>query len=286
MHTSTKFALALTCMASAWATAFSQSQHPLYTFPLGVEGYTFRRSFPLDATKTLDTIQMMGFTELEGSAGKMAPDAFREQCKVRGITIPSTGASYEELLKAPDSVARRAKLLGARYVMCAWIPHTDGVLTFADASKAVSDFNAMGKYLSDQGLIFCYHAHGYEFQPYQDGTLLDYIIKNTNPTYVSFEMDIFWIQFGGGDPVALLKKYGRRWKLIHLKDLRKGAVKNLTGQTAAENNVPLGSGEIDIPGVLTQAKRLGISHYFIEDESNREDEYVPQSIQYLKNLKE
>jgi sugar phosphate isomerase/epimerase len=145
--------------------------------------------------------------------------------------------------------------------MCAWIPHTDGVLTFADASKAVSDFNAMGKYLSDQGLIFCYHAHGYEFQPYQDGTLLDYIIKNTNPTYVSFEMDIFWIQFGGGDPVALLKKYGRRWKLIHLKDLRKGAVKNLTGQTAAENNVPLGSGEIDIPGVLTQAKRLGISHY-------------------------
>ena len=66
-----------------------------------------------------------------------------------------------------------------------------------------------GKILKENGLTFCYHAHGYEFQPYENGTLLDYIIKNTNPEYVSFEMDVFWIQFGGGDPVALLKKYGR-----------------------------------------------------------------------------
>jgi sugar phosphate isomerase/epimerase len=190
------------------------------------------------------------------------------------------------LLKSPDSVAYRAKLLGAKYVMCAWIPHDHGVLSLENASKAVSDFNNMGRYMSQQGLIFCYHAHGYEFQPYQDGTLLDYIVKNTNPSYVSFEMDIFWIQFGGGDPVALLKKYGDRWKLIHLKDLRRGAVKDLTGQTSPENDVPLGTGQIDIPGVLKESKRLGISHYFIEDESNREMEFVPQSIKYLKSLKE
>jgi len=96
----------------------------------------------------------------------------------------------------------RAKALGSKYVMCAWIPHQDGVLTIDDAKKAVEVFNKAGKYLKENGLIFCYHAHGYEFQPYQDGTLLDYIVKNTNPDYVSFEMDIFWIQFGGGDPVA------------------------------------------------------------------------------------
>ena len=54
---------------------------------------------------------------------------------------------------------------------------------------------------------------------------MDYIINNTNPEYVSFEMDLLWVQFGGGDPVQLLKKYGNRWKLVHLKDLRKGAKK-------------------------------------------------------------
>ena len=85
--------------------------------------------------------------------------------------------------------------------MCAWIPHSGGVLTFDNAKQAVADFNKAGKYLSERGLIFCYHAHGYEFQPYGDGTLLDYIIQNTDPRYVSFEMDIMWITFGGGDPV-------------------------------------------------------------------------------------
>ncbi len=69
-------------------------------------------------------------------------------------------------------------------------------------------------------------------------------------------MDIFWVQFGGGDPVSLLKKYGNRWQLLHLKNMRKGTVKDLTGNTSTENDVPLGTGEIDIPGILKAAKKL------------------------------
>jgi sugar phosphate isomerase/epimerase len=91
----------------------------------------------------------------------------------------------------------RAKALGSTYVMCAWIPHENGVLTLDNAKKAVEDFNRAGKILKDNGLTFCYHPHGYEFQAHESGTLLDYIIKHTNTEYVSFEMDIFWIQFGG-----------------------------------------------------------------------------------------
>ncbi len=170
--------------------------------------------------------------------------------------------------------------------LCVWIPHNNGLLTFENAKKAVDDFNRIGKLLKENGLIFCYHAHGYEFQPYGNEYLLDYLIKNTNPDYVSFEMDVFWIQFGGGDPVALLKKYGDRWKLIHLKDMRKGTIKNLTGLSSPENDVPLGTGEIDIPGILKEAKKIGIKHYFIEDESNFVNEHVTQSITYLKSLNE
>jgi sugar phosphate isomerase/epimerase len=216
----------------------------------------------------------------------MPPEDFKKLCDERGIGIPSTGASYEELVKSPDSVAYRAKILGAKYVMCAWIPHDHGVLSFENAKKAVEDFNRIGKFLREQGLVFCYHAHGYEFQPYENGTLLDYIFKNTDPDYVSFEMDVFWIQFGGGDPVSLLKKYGKRWKLIHLKDMRKGTEKNLTGLTAPQNDVPLGTGEIDIPSILKEAKKIGIVHYFIEDESDQVNQQVRESIQYLKSLKE
>ncbi len=266
--------------------AFAQKDQPLYTAPLGVEAYTFRKSFPLDVAKTLDTVKMMGFTEIEGGGNRMTPEAFRKLCDERGISIPSIGVGYDQLVKSPDSIIYRAKVLGAKYVMCAWIPHKDGVLTIDDAKKATEDFNKAGKILKDNGLIFCYHAHGYEFQPFENGTLLDYIFNHTNPEFVSFEMDIFWMQFGGGDPVALLKKYGNRWKLMHLKDMRKGTIKDLTGGTSVENDVTLGTGEINIPAILKQAKKIGITHYFIEDESNYVNEHVPQSILYLKSLKE
>lgn len=263
-----------------------KNKKPLYTASFGVQAYTFRKSFPVDVAATLDTIRMMGFTELEGGGGRMPPEEFKKMCDERGISIPATGTGYEALVKDPQAVADGAKALGAKYVMTAWIPHKNGSFNFENAKKAVEDFNAAGKILKENGITFCYHVHGYEFWPHEKGTLLDYIITNTNPEYVSFEMDVMWVQFGGGDPVALLKKYGDRWKLMHLKDLRKGTKKDLTGLTSPENDVPLGTGEIDIPGILKQAKKVGIKHYFIEDESSHVSTQVPQSVAYLKSLKE
>jgi sugar phosphate isomerase/epimerase len=282
----TRFILVASLAITLLFNEIASAQKPLYTAPLGVQTYTFRRSIGNDPAKVLDTIKMLGFTEVEGGGGRIAPEDFKKLCDERGISIPSTGADYGQLVSAPDSVVMREKALGAKYVMCAWIPHENGVLTLENAKKAVDDFNKAGKFLKDNGLILCYHAHGYEFQPYEDGTLLDYIVKNTNPEYVSFEMDIFWIQFGGGDPVALLKKYGDRWKLMHLKDMRKGIKKDLTGGTSQENDVAFGTGQMDIPAILREAKKAGIKHYFIEDESSNILEQLPISIAYLKGLKE
>jgi sugar phosphate isomerase/epimerase len=262
---------------------FAQNGKPLYTAPLGVEAYTFRVGFSKDIPSTLDTIQRLGFTEMEGTTAGRGADSFRVLCDARGIALVSYGAGYEQLVKSPDSIAVVANAVGAKYVMCAWIPHTS-LFNIDDAKKAVEHFNRMGKILKEKGLTFCYHAHGYEFQTYENGTLLDYIIKNTNPKWVSFEMDIFWIRFGGGDPVTLLKTYGDRWKLMHLKDLKKGAKTNSSGLSTPDNDVPLGEGELDIPAILKEAKRIGIKHYFIEDESNQESTHVRQSIRYLKSL--
>jgi sugar phosphate isomerase/epimerase len=275
----------ITSILSLNETIFAQKDKPLYTAPLGIEAYTFRIGFSGDPIATLDTIQKMGFTEMEGNSAGMSAADFKKSCDVRGISIVATGAGYDQLVKSPDSVVELAKLLGAKYLMCAWVPHKAG-FNIEDAKKAVEDFNKAGKILKEHGLIFCYHAHGYEFPAYETGTLLDYMIKNTNPEYVSFEMDIFWIQFGGGDPVTLLKQYGNRWKLMHLKDLRKGAKKTPAGFTTPDNDVILGTGELDIPAILQEAKKIGITHYFIEDESKQPYVQVPQSIRYLKSLNE
>jgi sugar phosphate isomerase/epimerase len=262
------------------------AQKPLFTAPIGVQTYTFRRSIGNDPAKVLDTIKMMGITEIEGGGGRMPPEEFKKLCDERGLSIPSTGTSYDQLVNKTDSVVYRAKALSAKYVMCAWIPHKTGNFNFENAKKAVEDFNKAGKILKENGLTFCYHAHGYEFWPHEGGTLLDYIIQNTNPEYVSFEMDIMWIHFGGGDPADLLKKYGDRWKLMHVKDLKKGTMKDLTGLTSPENDVAVGTGELDILAIIREAKKVGIKHYFIEDESSNITTQVPQSIKYLKSLKE
>jgi len=262
------------------------AQKPLYTAPFGVQTYSFRRSIGTDPAKVLDTIKKMGITEIESGSGRLTPQEFKKLCDERGISIPSTGAGYEELVNKADSVVYKAKALGAKYVMCAWIPHKSGSFNLENAKKAVEDFNRAGKILKENGLTLCYHPHGYEFWPHEDGTLLDYIIKNTNPEYVSFEMDIMWIHFGGGDPAGLLKKYGDRWKLMHVKDLKKGTKKDLTGGTSTENDVAVGTGELDMPAIIKEAKKVGIKHYFIEDESSRIIEQIPQTIAYLKSLKE
>ncbi|XOV93327.1 MAG: sugar phosphate isomerase/epimerase family protein [Bacteroidota bacterium] len=259
---------------------------PLYIVPLGIQDYTFRNSFPNGIEATLDTIAEMGFTELEGGPkGDLTPEEYRKLCEDRGIKIVGTGAGFNELEEDPMAVVERAKALGASYVMCAGIPRAErGNFKLEEAQKAVEVFNKAGKVLKENGIIYTYHVHGFEFQPYMDGTLMDYLIQNTNPDDVSFEMDILWTHFGGGDPVALLEKYGDRWKLLHVKDLKKGTPKDKTGGTSVENDVVLGTGELDIPSILKASNKIGIKHMFIEDESPQPSVQVPQSIAYLKSL--
>lgn len=259
------------------------AQKPLYKAPLGVQMYTFRNHLPKSVPATLDSVKAFGFTEIETGVPKgMTAEAFRKLCDERGLSIPSTGAGYEQLVYNIDQVIQTAKALGAKYVMCAWIPHQGDEFTIKEAEKAVADFNKAGKTLAENGLIFCYHDHGYEFRPYESGTLMDYLIQKTDPKYVSFEMDVLWTIHGGGDPVALLKKYKKRWKLMHLKDLKQGVKGDLSGHTPAENDVPLGTGQANFPEILKAAKKAGIKHYFIEDESEKEMVNIRKSIAFLK----
>jgi len=266
---------------------YAQKGKPLFPQTPGMEAYTYRESFKKDVAATLDTIKALGITELESSPNPngLSPEAFHKMLDERNMTCPVIGAGYEDIVKDPAEVARKAKVLGAKYVMVAWIPHKKE-FTLEDAQKAAADFNRVGKVLQENGITFCYHNHGYEFQPYKNGTLFDYLAENTDPKYVSFEMDMLWAFHGGQDPIKLLNKYGNRWKLLHLKDLRKGVKGDLTGNTPTVNDVVLGTGQLDVPAILKAAKKVGVKHYFIEDESPQWYKQVPQTMSYLKSLKE
>jgi sugar phosphate isomerase/epimerase len=266
---------------------FAQSGKPLFPQHPGVVSYTYRNYFTKDVPGTLDMIKAAGFTDIEFSSlfGKTATE-LKALLDTRGLKCSSFGVNYDDFVNKTDEVAQNAKTLSAQYVRVAGIPHK-GDFTFDEAQKAVADFNRVGKILKEQyGLGFIYHEHGFEFQPYQDGTLYDYIVKNTDPRYVSFELDILWAFFPGQDPAALLIKYGNRYKALHLKDLKKGVKGDFSGGTNQDNDVALGTGQIDIPAVMKAAKKAGVKHYYIEDESNNVLEQVPVSLAYLKSLKQ
>jgi sugar phosphate isomerase/epimerase len=273
-------------LAACAGTVNAQSGAPLFTSPIGVQAYTYRDSWGNGVVPVLDTIKALGITEIEGPNPKgVTPEEFKKLAAERGISIPSIGVDYNLLKTNPNDVITLAKTFGATYVMVAWIPHGK-TFTIDDAKKAVEDFNNEGKILKESGITLCYHDHGYEFGPYGDGTLFDYIVQNTNPEYVSFEMDIMWTFHGGADPAKLLLKYPTRWKLAHLKDIKKGVANDLTGGTPTINNVALGTGQIDYAAVLKAAKKIGIKHYFIEDESPNHAAQMPVTVAYLRGLKE
>jgi len=98
-------------------------------------------------------------------------------------------------------------------------------------------------------------------------------------------MDVFWVKHPGQDPVALLKKYPGRFPLMHLKDRLRGTEGNQKGEADVETNVVLGAGDVGIADIMRTAKKVGVKHYFIEDESSRSMEQVPQSLAFLKTVK-
>ena len=281
-----KIVLPLCLFISALLGANAQTGGPLFTAPIGVQAYTYRDSWGKGVVPDLDTLKALGITEVEGPGPDIVtPEEFKRLANERGISIPSIGAGYDAVQHDIYDLITLAKTFGATYIMVAWIPH-GATFTIDDAKKAVADFNREGKILKDNGITLCYHTHGYEFGPYGDGTLFDYLVQNTNPDYVSFEMDVMWTFHGGGDPAKLLLKYPNRWKLVHLKDIKKGVANDLTGGTPTINNVALGTGQIDYPAVLAAAKKIGIQHYFIEDESPNHAAQMPVTVAYLRGLKE
>lgn len=262
----------------------------IYSFSqpvIGLQMGSVGKHAKADFTGTLKTLNELGVKELEGGppAG-MDVASYLKLLKENNLTLVAIGANFDSLAINPQKIADRAKSLGAKQVICYWIPHQGDDFTIENAKKGVAVFNQAGEVLKKNGLALGYHAHGYEFRPYEGGTLFDYLAKNMDARYANFQMDVFWIKISGTDPVALLNKYPDRFISMHLKDRLKGTPDSITGHADVEKaNVVLGTGDVDIAAIVKAGHKAGIKYYFIEDESSRQWEQVPQSIAFLKAIR-
>jgi sugar phosphate isomerase/epimerase len=253
---------------------------------LGLQLYSLRNELKADVPGTLKIVRNWGFEEVElADFPAINAEERARALKTAGLRAVSAFYDYERYRDDLPAVIRDARTLGLEYLICGWIPHQK-TLTRADVDRAIADFSKWGAGAVREGLRFAYHIHGFEFEPSQDGTLLDTMLKTTDPQHVDYEMDVFWVTRGGGDPVALLGKYGSRFRLVHLKDMRRGTETGVrTGQAPIESNVVLGTGMIPWPAVLKAAATARVKWYFIEDEHPEAIKQIPQSIEYLRGLK-
>lgn len=252
--------------------------------PVGLQIYSLRSISAENPEEALLLAKEYGFIEVElaGTYGKSNAE-YAALLKKYGLEPIGCHFGFDRFENEPEKVAAEAKELGLKMAGVAWIPH-DGDFDEADCRHAAEVFNRAGKILAAEGIGCYYHNHGYEFKPYKDGkTMFDLFMELTDPAAVTVQMDILWTIFPGQDPVALMKKYPKRFSSLHLKDLKKGVTGNDSGGTDVANDVALGTGQADYPAILKTAQEIGIEHYFIEDESPI---FKTQILESLKNLEQ
>jgi sugar phosphate isomerase/epimerase len=253
--------------------------------PVGLQLYSLRAEFTRNVPATLAKVAAYGIQHVElAGTYNLSPEKFREMLDAHQLKPVSGHFPFARYQTDPEGVAKDAKALRLEYAGCAWIDH-QGEFNEAAARTAIEVFNKAGEVLARHGLKFFYHCHGFEFRPHGEGTFMDLLMKETNPKFVRFEMDVFWVVHPGQDPVKWLEKYPGRWELMHVKDMKKGVQGDFSGKADVTNDVTVGTGQMNWPAILKAAKKSGVKHYFLEDESPTAAEQIPLSKKYLETVK-
>jgi sugar phosphate isomerase/epimerase len=271
-------------LAAAGASALPLTAARLKT--VGVQLYTLRNIIDDKPLEVLQALEQTGFRECEviqGNMEKIWPAL--KQTKLKPVSLHlSTPLFTRDQAKLPAAL-EDAKKRGFSFVVCPYIAPEDrgGV----DVIKRLGEtLNKAGEICAKSGLNLAYHNHAFEFEPAGDGTLLDVLLKTSDPKLVTLELDIMWARVAGVDPVSLLRKYGRRVTLMHLKNVRADVGPQFHEKVPREAFREVGNGAVDIAAVLKAAQAAGVRHYFVEQDQTPGNplDSLKQSYGYLEKL--
>lgn len=243
---------------------------------IGLQLYTVRREMERDLDRTLARVAEIGFDEVEfaGYFGRSAK-AIRAQLDRVGLDAVSTHVDPEVVKNGLDEAIEAAATLGARYVVCAWIPENERSLD--DYRRYAERFNRAGEACRSAGLQFGYHNHDFEFLRAGDVLPFDLLLEETSVDLVKIELDLYWITKGGGSPRKYFDRYPGRFHLLHIKDM---------DQTPARSFADPGRGTIDFPSILAHSEKAGVRHLFVENDEPSGSPFESARIgyEYLKGL--
>ena len=235
----------------------------------GLALYTLRDAMAEDAKGTLETVATDGYLNIEaagydnGLFYNMTPADFKTFTESINLNPVSTHQGAVTLDNADEMIAD-VKTAGFEYFVVPVPPM--GMFTFdAEArtmgmegtAKELTDIlTTLGKKCNEQGLKLLYHNHDFEYKENAEGIVpIEYMLENTDPEFVNFQMDLYWVTKAGADPVAYFEKYPGRFKLWHVKDM------DDQGRFA-----PVGEGTIDFAKILANKDKSGMEYYFVEQD--------------------
>jgi len=262
---------------------------------LGVQLFTLPKLVDTDLKGTLSLIAELGYQEVEffgpyDFSSQLAKDSWNQIKPMLGIqqdafygfeidevvkmlndyglTTPSMHTDLDTLRNGLKKMLDEVSKLNTKYLV---LPAIQEAKNSLDHYKRFADeFNGFGEKMAKYGMQFVYHNHGYEHVEYDGQAPMDYLLQNTETDKVAFELDIFWMQAAGADPIAYLKKYPEKYKLLHLKDASEPFRFSGDGQTADQwmAGFPLmsdpGDGVYDIRAIIETAKKTSVAHYYLE----------------------
>jgi len=249
-----------------------------FGLPIGLQLYSVRELLPKDYEGTLKQIGALGYREVE-AAGYFGhtPQQVKDAMSAAGLRLVSAHYSYDNLSKDFDNILAFNHEAGVDYIICSFpgikdpsriknMSHRAMVNSFTmdDYRWNADHFNKFGEKVKAAGMKFGYHNHTMEFGKQEGLVPLDEMIRLTDPSLVTFELDCGWVIVGGADPVDYLHRYPTRISMLHVKDFKH------TGKPESIAEPPpaaqLGEGRLDYRPVFEAAKKANIKHYFVEQE--------------------
>lgn len=251
---------------------------------IALQLYSLRDDIKADYAGTIKKAGAMGFTAVEAAGydnGKFygkTPEEFKADVEAAGMKAISShtmralsekelaSKDFSESLMWWDEAIKAHKAAGMKYIVAPWM---DVPKTLKDLQTYCEYYNEVGKKCKESGLSFGYHNHAHEFQKVEDKVMYDYMLENSNPEYVFFQMDVYWVVRGQQSPVDYFNKYKGRFALLHIKD-----------------NKELGqSGMVGFDAIFKNTDAAGVKHLIVEVEKYNftPEESVKQSLDYLLN---
>jgi sugar phosphate isomerase/epimerase len=242
---------------------------------IALQLYTVRRLAAVDLPGTLRSVAAAGYRAVElAGLPPIAPPKLARLLGEAGLRAVASHEGIEALRADADAVADKLAAVACPRVIVPWMPEEDR-RSADDVRRFAAELGGYARTFDQRGIRLGYHNHAFEFAPL-DGTTIWDASLGERPPEVELELDVYWVAFGGVDPIATIEATASRVRLLHMKDRAAGS---------EPHDAPPGQGTLPMPQIVEAGRAAGVEWYIVEQDEPREPlADIANGLRYLESL--